>query len=493
MKSIKYSILLALQVSMLPAIASADVCSEIIQNPVFTKETIKKNENTQTNFKRMLCSSSWRSASDATSAGVEATIPIFDLAIPFTANWDNTKVEQWKRKNCSAEERSGSYVTSLYKSTYEINPISAKAALECAKSMANADAVRCSISDNENAIVFNAEWRRTSGEELNSAPKIISLTYDNATCLNDADFTNDKPILDGGISLLCKRNELAPVFVLSTTRGKCIQFGTDKTNVYRLAGAMSLSAPLFVNAARVSIDDGFKLVTNGYPVQIFANENLNISGTASISSFEKAGAEKKMEPGKYAGPITIKAKRIKGGALTINNAGQNGGPGLDGQDGHTGSKGTPGVGRDPVTGKDNGLIGKVIEAIPKSCTGGKNGGKGFSGGNGTDGIPGGPGGAAGKVTLMLPLDDTDNQYISVLTGVGLDNKPRADCKEKVCGGLGGIGGKGGKKGAGGPGGDGAGGTTWCGGTDAGPKGDDGKPGANAPRGPSGATAEVSYE
>lgn len=491
----KINIVLLARIIILPFMSSAnaDICSEFLKSPILTKEIFQQQGNTNIDFKSLQCSANWRSASDATNAGIDATVPIYDLPTPFTVNWNNSKIEQWKSQHCSAEERNGSYVGSLYRSIYAVNPISARAAVECIKAQSEHQSLRCSVDDNENSVIFNAEWRRTNGESLDAAPRVLSLTYDNATCLNQSDFSVGNYVIEGGNALLCKRGDSAPVFVLSTNRGKCVELGIDKTDAYVLSGSTVLDKPLFVSAARVLIKSDFKLTTNGKPVQIYATEKMEIQGSPNIVSFNEYSASKSMEVGKYASPITIKAKRITGGKLIINNAGQNGGAGLDGIPGTSGVKGAPGAGRDPITGSDNGILGKIIEAIPKSCTGGRDGGPGSRGGDGTDGVPGGPGGAAGKVTLILPLDTSPNDFISVLTGVGLDNTPHADCANRICGGLGGPGGKGGAGGPGGPGGDGASGTTWCGGTNAGPAGASGNRGKDAGPGLTGPPSDVVYE
>lgn len=473
--------------------ASVDICGEFLKNPVVTKTVYDQKLKTADSFKLMQCSSNWKSASDALQSGIEATVPIYNIPVPFTANWDSSKVEQWKSENCSDEERKSSYVGSLFKTLYSVNPISARAAVECVKIQSDSEAIRCGTSESENTVVFNAEWRRTAGELPGAAPKIRSISYDNAQCLNAQDFATGQEVIEGGISLLCKRGESAPVFALSTDRGKCVELGIDKTDVYTLAGTMELNKPLFINSARVKMASNLQLITNGHPVQIYANDLLEIEGSPSIVSYKVATATQALQPGQSAAPITIKAKKIKGGGLSIINAGQNGGPGQNGITGHRGADGAPGVGRDPVTGSSNTVLGHIVQAIPKSCTGGQPGGNGTRGGDGTDGIPGGPGGAAGQVTLIMPLDVTPGEFISVSLGTDLSGKVRPDCAGKICGGIGGAGGRGGAPGAGGRGGRGGPGTMWCGGTRGGSNGASGSPGADAGPGPTGFSAEVRYQ
>ncbi|TCO82115.1 hypothetical protein EV699_106212, partial [Plasticicumulans lactativorans] len=473
--------------------AETDPCMEFVKNPIVTKIGYEQHLKTADAFKQMQCSANWMSASDALNAGIEATVPIYSLPTPITVSWDNSKVEQWKSNNCSKEERSSSYTGSLLNSFYEENPISARVALECIIRRDDKKAVRCSVDDGENAIAFNAEWRRTYGEPPEAAPKITDMSYRNANCYNNNVFSRGTSVLDGGIALLCERGDKQPVFVLSTDRGACIEFGMDHSDVYTLSGIMELSSPLFVRAARVQIKSDLKMITNGNNVQIYANDRLDIQGAPTIVSYRSSKIEQQSKPGGASGIIIIKAKKINGGNLTINNAGQDGGRGIDGEAGPPGTDGGPGRGRDPITGSSHNLFGYLIEIIPKGCTGGRPGGNGERGHRGQDGTRGAPGGSAGEVTLMLPLDVTPGEYISVLTGVDLNNQARLDCAREICGGKGGDGGQGGLGGAGGRAGKGANATALCPSTIDGVPGAVGESGAHGASGPTGAHAEVRYK
>lgn len=479
--------LLAMTAFASPAFAQADICGMFLTNPIFTKENYDSTLKTDDSFKQLQCSASWRSASEAQAAGISGKVPIYGLVVPFTANWDQNKVEQWKNSNCSAAERSGFYEETLHKSALKISPTSAEAALECAKAQVDARALRCSVTEGDGTIIFEAEWRRTAGEAADAAPQIQSMTISSATCLNVADMAAGGTVKEGGTSLLCKRGDDAPLFSINTNRGQCFGYGMSKKDAIELDKTIILDHPTTYKGSSIVLKPDLKLVTQGYPLQIIADDRLEIQGSPQILSYLPT-TKNTMEPGRSAQSVSIKARRLQGAGLSINNAGENGGQGAQGQPGSTGPQGAPGQGRDPVTGSSGGFFGKVVEAIPKSCTGGKNGDTGGKGGTGLQGVQGAPGGAAGIVTLSLP-PDADESVILVRTNVGLDSAPRS-CDDRICGGQGGGGGPGGPGGPGGAGGPGAHGTTWCGGTSDGSQGAQGEVGQPGGKGDDGPTAEV---
>jgi hypothetical protein len=373
---------------------------------------------------------------------------------------------------------------------YRVSPISAENALQCVRAKEDNKAIRCNVTESEGSIVFETEWRRTTGEAASAAPQIQSLTMSSANCLNASDLAPGTVVTDGGVSLLCKRGDEAPLFSVNTTRGQCFAYGMSKKDAIELSGDVVLDRPMIYEAARVVLKPNLRMITQGFQLQIIADDRLEIEGSPRIVSFlpvQKAS----MEPGRSAQPITVRAKKLIGGGLSINNSGEDGGQGVQGQAGQAGPQGPPGVGRDPVTGSDNGFFGQIIQAIPKSCTGGRDGGQGGPGSPGFPGIQGASGGAAGLVNLLLPPDVEPNTAILVETNVGVGNSRRS-CNGQICGGLGGPSGVGGPGGAGGPGGPGAGGTTWCGGTNAGPPGPRGADGSPGPKGPDGPTAKVEF-
>lgn len=484
---------LAAVITLVPysqAIAQSDICASFLTNPIFTREVYDRDLKSDNQFKALQCAANWKSSSEAQAAGIDAKIPIYDLVVPFTANWNQSKVEQWKSTNCSSTDRSAVYEEKLYQSSLKISPVSAEAALQCAKAQIDTKALRCQVTEAEGTIIFEAEWRRTAGEKSDAAPRVTSMSIVSANCLNAADLGPGTVLVEGGKSLLCKRGDEVPLFSINTDRGQCFAYGFSKKDSIELAGTMILDRPTTLKGARIVMKSDLKLVAQGFPVQIIADDRLEIQGSPQILSYLPT-TKNIMEPGRSAQSILIKARRLQGAGLSINNAGEAGGQGAQGQPGRTGSQGSPGEGRDPVTGSSGGFFGKIVEAIPKSCTGGKNGGTGEKGGTGLPGVQGAPGGAAGIITLSLPSDIEPNTSILVRTNVSLDNQPRA-CDGKICGGAGGPSGPGGPGGPGGGGGPGASGTTWCGGTstgNTGPQGDQGPPG---PVGDAGPNANVTY-
>jgi hypothetical protein len=485
----------ALSLSIYQATAADEVgaeCKIFLTKPIFTSTTINQTADTKNNFRLLQCAANWHSAAEAQSAGIEAVIPIYGLAVPFSANWDDNKVEQWKSVNCSAEERSAASNIKYYSAVYSIDPISAKTALACFQSAINAEAnagtaLRCNLTETPSSYVFEAHWRRTAGESDNP-PRVTSFTYLNTTCTNAGVLGNDKDIGEGGVPVLCTVTDRAAAFALTTTRGGCSESGTVRLPKIVLPNPLTLSEPLFVTGQDVEIPANTKIVTNGFPLTIRA-DHLSLLGPVRIVSHEP-GPVAPLQSGPKAGPIQIAAEQFVGQGLTILNAGMPGGSGVQGAKGQPGAPGGPGIGRTTHWSKACGnipLISNVCNLVPTGCEGGQDGGRGGQGGTGYAGSQGMPGGAAGQVTLDIPLDA--RKFVSVLTNIDISGQPR-DCGGQICGGVGGPGGPGGPGGDGGPGGPGAPGTPYCGGTNAGGSGPPGGPGPTGPKGPDGPPAIV---
>jgi hypothetical protein len=223
----------------------------------------------------------------------------------------------------------------------------------------------------------------------------------------------------------------------------------------------------------VYLPNGFRLVTNGYPVEITVDRDLIINGTATIVSFdgEPAPPPKRLKAASGAQPgapgasgqqgtagttrldvgnVYLRVSRSATGTLAIINRGSPGQPGGDGGDGGDGAAGPPGR--------------PAQSAIFACAHGGTSGGRGGDGGAGGAGGPGGPGGDGGRIEVE----------------VGNRRELQVTCDP--AGGDPGHGGKGGRPGNGGPGGPGGEGAILCNGGDPGSTGARGKEGELGPAG-----------
>lgn len=468
------------------ALAQAPECSTFLTNPVFTKVTTESSGAAKESFRLLQCASSWKSASEAKSAGIEATIPIYGIPVPIEANWSQDKVEQWKNQNCSAEERKANSSFRYFQSVNAIDPITAKTALACYEAKFKADAaarsaLRCRITDTPASVVFEAEWARTPGEAANP-PIVESFFTEGTTC--QGTITAGSPVPEGGRAVMCSTpTAAAAAFSLNTSRGSCTVASQTRYPKVTLA-SMSLTGPFFISGTEIEIPAGFRMVTNGYPATIRA-DRLTIAGSSSIVSFDTRPMGVNQQ-GRSAAALLIAAKEVRGTGLTVLNAGEPGGVGAPGSQGPTGGAGAPGKGRSPVQGAC-GPLSFICDNVPLTCTGGENGKDGGAGGPGSKGSTGAPGGGAGAVTLEIPFQVQD--AIKVFTNTSLSGKELV-CGGRICGGAGGEGGPGGPGGQGGQGGAGGPGTLTCGGTDAGNRGPVGPQGPQGDPGPDGTAADV---
>lgn len=468
----------------------SNACAIIGQNPVFTQERIESVEEVSSSYRKLQCSANWSSHREAMNAGVDVGAVVYGVPIEVGGTFDQTEVNQWKSSNCSDEDRSADSQSISSETYIRYDSVNATAMLSCLQSMFGGQALTCDINQMPTGVVYNAYWRRTAGEQADAAPKVIGFVAGNVTCENVDALAVGKAVPDGGTGVFCALTSAAPIFVLNTDRGVCTATGTAKAEEIVLSGKMVLSAPFTRRGSSVALASDLEIISGPYPINISADQ-LTIAGNPMIRSFEVANAPIG-QPGENAGSVRVQASRVTGdGAVTIFQAGQNGGTGEQGPQGPRGSTGSPGVGR-TVTQKEvcnvlslgglNPFSKLVCEMTPAGCEGGQNGGPGGRGGQGQVGESGGPGGHAGLVSLVVPPDALDRFNVLVDTDVSGVSR---NCGGKVCGGLGGPGGPGGPGGSGGSGGPGAPGTTWCGGTSAGPGGPEGPTGERGPTGPDG--------
>jgi len=185
-------------------------------------------------------------------------------------------------------------------------------------------------------------------------------------------------------------------------------------------GEIRLVKDMRVSAQRIVLEDVL-LVTNGFRLEL-VGETLEVRRSAAIRAFDAPVRQPTGEPGRAAGLIVIRVKKMSGPIPSIDNSGEDGMPGRPGTPGMAGRSGPSGQGFTylPWTG----------------CVGGRPGGPGEAGGPGGDGGPGGPGGNGGAVVIDLgELTKTIVPHIVLKGGRG------------GSGGEGGPGGPGGKGGA----------------------------------------------
>ena len=445
-------------------------CSRILTSPIFTTKTVKQGSAFKSSFKSLLCTAEWNNYEEAQKAGIAVDLPIYDMIVPLSAHWDNSKRDAWKKTSCSQQDRKTDYTSAFYSASYEVNPITATSWTQCIKDACVPASLACGLEQTSSAVVFEARWRRSQGEADAEAPHVSTFSVKNTKCTNASDLAPGKVLKDASVSILCSENLTdAPTFLLVTNRGSCVQ-ATDLTkSETALSGTVVLDKPTTYEAARLALKSDLKIVTNGYPLTLKASV-LSVEGSPQIVSFEPRSMGLG-EGGRSAAYVHIIAQHLQGAGLSIENFGEDGG------------KGQPG----PVGGKGvHGSKGSPRYLNLGGCQGGTNGSNGGQGLTGGQGYAGAGGGSAGEVTINIHgFQSGPLQPILVAT-----NKPGRDCKGMICGGLGGPGGDGGPGGPGGDPGLGADGGGGCGGTNAGNPGPGGPGGPGGPTGPNGDNAPI---
>jgi hypothetical protein len=434
---------------------------------VFRFTNTQSGTGYSSSFKQLLCSAKWSSYGDAQKAGIEATIPIYDIPVPLSVNWKNSKREEWQEKNCNKEERNADYSDALFTATFEVDPVVATTFAQCVKTVCTPQSLDCRLSETESSIIFEASWKRAPGEVDSAAPVVQNFVFENTSCKNIQDLKPGVSLVsNGSIGVLCKNNlDMAPVIGLITNRGSCWQATDITKNETHLSNRVVLDKDTTYATTRLVLEGDVDLITQGHDLTINVR-TLVIKGSPRIRAYEGA-ASAHGAPGNPAGTVVIRAARVEGAGLTIENFGQNG------ANGNAGEKGQ--------TGQERGAIARGYDWSPwQGCHGGHPGGQGGPGGTGQRGQAGGSGGAGGNVTLIVPSGVAGGvgERIAISSSIGGTGPARRDCGlSMTCGGNGGAGGPGGPGGDGAPGGNGAPGRGACGGQNPGPQGPQGLTGS----------------
>lgn len=123
----RFTVFAALLLAPLLALSqeASDVCKSV--PTVFKDTVIKSKQSYKDAYKRMLCSASWSSYKDVVNAGIDITVPIYDIQLPISANYSQDKQRQWQSANCSSEERQSDFSADGYLLAKQISPATSSA------------------------------------------------------------------------------------------------------------------------------------------------------------------------------------------------------------------------------------------------------------------------------------------------------------------------------------------------------------------------------
>jgi hypothetical protein len=453
---LSFSAVLLLSVSS-PAFGQNPDCQEckaVLAGGVFNTTNINQTQASKDAFTAWQCTTNFSTAEQAMNAGVSIGVPIYDVPVQIGGTFSDSQKQSWKSAHCSNNTSEQQSFSNLVIAMKQAAPDILQAWTRCIETTCGSQhaALACSVTSREGGAIFRANWLRTAGD--NTAPKVQFFRCYDAKC--DPPIQKNQTITEAGVAVKCDVPvNQEGVIILQTTRGTCAPTASGRTSLETVSGKQTLTAAKNYKAQKVVFSSDAVLVTNGNRLTFEASE-IELQGAPKIISYEQGTGS-----GRSAGPILIKADRLTGTSLDVENTGENGAIGSGGAAGSPGGKGQQGYQRDwDITG----------------CHGGSNGRPGGQGGSGADGAPGQAGGNGGTVIY------------DVASGLKSGAIPRLVIKTD--GGKGGSGGAGGPGGPGGPGGDGAPGTAKCGGTDAGPAGPQGTPGRAGPTGADGAAGQI---
>jgi hypothetical protein len=401
---------------------------EVFVKDAFNTSLRKSGASSSSSFKSWQCTTEFSSHDQAISAGLDVGAVIYGVPVSLGGTFDKSQVDNWKKNNCSEEQRSANQKSASYEFVRTFSPEAATLAAKCLDATMGPRALSCEISGTGKTPVFSAQWRRTDGDAV--PPKVKKFTVSGGEC--KPTFVTDETISEGGRPAICEiADEKDLIVALETDRGSCFQTVSKSFQSEIIAGNVVLTGNKIVQSEVVEIRPDARIVTNGYQFSIAATRELKIGGNPTILSFDPASpAPGQAINGRPAGAIVVQAPKATGGQLTIQNFGE------DGMKGPTGPRGGEGLAA-------KGGVWKEL----RGCVGrrdGGNGGPGLVGGQGGNGGPGGP------VVLNIKSGLQDGALSRILV---VTQQQMADGTTRIC--TGSCGGKGGSGGDGGPGGFGA--------------------------------------
>jgi hypothetical protein len=429
-------------------------CRAVLVGGVFNTTNINKTQAAHNAFTAWECTTNFSTADEAMNAGVSIGVPIYDIPVKIGASFSNSQKSTWKSAHCSNNTSESQSFSNLVVAMKQVAPEILQAWTRCIENSCGSAhaALACSVTSREGGAIFHANWLRTAGDD--ASPKVQFFHAYDAKCVPP--ILKSQIISEAGVALKCDVpvNKEA-VLILQTTRGTCAPTASGRVSLETISGKVSLTSPKNYKAQKIVFSSDAILVTNGQRLTLESSE-IELQGAPKIISYESGTGT-----GRSAATILIKADRITGTSLQIENTGENGAKGADGVGGSPGPGGQQGYQQTwDITG----------------CHGGSPGRPGGLGGTGGDGAQGQAGGNGGTVIYDV--------------GSGLQSGAIRRLVIGTDGGQGGPGGAAGAGGPGGPGGQGAPGTATCGGTNAGSPGPQGAPGRPGPTGAGGVSGQI---
>lgn len=436
--------------------ADESICSAPLRHALMTVRSSGASAGSNAASVAWQCSFKFSNHDEAINSGVDVGTVVYGVPLKVGGKFDRKQADQWKEQNCSKNTQNASFEGASYDYLREVAPGAMSAFVTCIQAHASTSALNCSLTREPTALTV--KWRRSDGESPAAAPKIHRVMVTNGSC--QPGFGPGTVVSDGGIGTPCTTVDKKDLLIMiETSRGLCTTVAPYPKKVFTIAGKLSLDGDRSITSDVVEFRQGH-VITNGHSLTVTANE-LNISGTTEIISFDKNGSARPPgTPGESGGTLLLKFSHLTAdNDLRID---------LTGQDGVAGAPGANGV-QGPPGGNARG---RGLQGI-RGCGGGNDATPGGQGTPGKDGSAGGNGGNGGVVVVERTGADKDDSELSRLIIVGKEGHTFP--------GKGGAGGARGIGGPGGPGGQGGGGHDGCGGRPGagpGPKGADGGKGTD---------------
>ena len=316
-----------------PASAQVKDCGVFVRD-AFNTSLKTTGAASSSSFHRFECSSEFKTHGEAINSGLSVGTVIYGVPVKVGGTFDAADVDNWKKTNCSEEERSASSSETTYSFIRTYSPEAADVAKTCLTGQQKGKAIQCSFSGEGKDRVFTAEWLRTDGDV--NPPVVSDFYVVNGSCKGS--LTKGFIFTEGIVAPICSfSSDQDMVASLQTSRGSCFDTAQQKFDDLEISGNQILSSNVVYGADIVRFKGDARIITNGYDLTINAKKKIEIEGNPSIISYDGDGPKLALgTAGKPGGLIVLQSPMISGSQLSIANFGQNGAKGVTGDPGNAG-------------------------------------------------------------------------------------------------------------------------------------------------------------
>src|SRR5207253_562070 len=184
-------------VSITAASAQQPDCSAFVRD-AFNTSLKSEGASSSKTFHAWECTTEFSSHDDAINSGLDVGVVYQGVPIKIGGTFDKATQDAWKKTHCATKDATSDAASNRLEFIRTFAPEAAALAAKCLDAAYGPRAVYCSLSDGATP-VFNAEWRRTAGDNAN--PVVRRFTVQNGSC--SPKLQPKETLVEGGRPAIC--------------------------------------------------------------------------------------------------------------------------------------------------------------------------------------------------------------------------------------------------------------------------------------------------